>query len=59
MKTVISYKNNFYPYLSDVIPNNGDYLFLDYDIDDTHFFLVQMKTIDIANSQIILSLVKI
>lgn len=59
MKTVISYNNNFYPYNSDVLPHMGDNIFLDYELDETRFFLVKFKTIDLANGQIIISIVKI
>jgi len=59
MKTVISYNNNFYPYNGNFIPQSGDNIFLDYTIEETRFFLVKFRTIDLANNQIILSIVKI
>ena len=59
MKTVISYNNNFYPYNGQFIPQAGDNIFLDYEIDGTRFFLVKFRTIDLANNQIILSIVKL
>jgi len=59
MKTVISYNNNFYPYNFQFIPQGGDNIFLDYELDETRFFLVKFRTIDVANNQIILSIVKI
>jgi len=59
MKTVISYNNNFYPYNFPFIPLGGDNIFLDYEIEETRFFLVKFRTIDIANNQIIISIVKI
>ena len=59
MKTVISYNNNFYPYNFLFVPMGGDNIFLDYEIDGSKFFLVKFRTIDVANNQIILSIVKI
>jgi len=59
MKTVISYNNNFYPYNFQFVPMGGDNIFLDYEIDGSKFFLVKFRTIDVANNQIILSIVKI
>jgi hypothetical protein len=59
MKTIISYKDNFYPYNFQFIPQGGDNIFLDYELDETRFFLVKFRTIDVANNQIILSIVKI
>lgn len=58
MKPVLAYQNNFYPYNGQFIPQAGDYLFLDYEIDSTKFFVVKFRTIDIANNQIILSIEK-
>jgi hypothetical protein len=34
-------------------------IYLDYEIDGTRFFLVKFRTIDLANNQIILSIVKL
>ena len=59
MKTVISYNNNFFAYNFAFVPVGGDNIFLDYEIDGTRFFLVKFRTIDIANNQIILSIVKL
>ena len=59
MKTVISYNNNFYPYNFQFVPMGGDNIFLDYEIDGSKFFLVKFRTIDLANNQIILSIVKL
>jgi hypothetical protein len=59
MKTVLIYENNFYPYNAQFIAQAGDNLFLDYEIDGTRFFLVKFRTIDLANNQIILSIVKL
>ena len=59
MKTVISYNNNFFPYNFAFVPIGGDNIFLDYEIDGTRFFLVKFRTIDLANNQIILSIVKL
>lgn len=59
MKPVLIYENNFYPYNGTFIPMGGDNVYLDNDIDGTRFFLVKFRTIDIANNQIILSIVKI
>ena len=59
MKTVISYNNNFYPYNFQFVPMGGDNIFLDYEIDGSKFFLVKFRTIDVANNQIILSIVKL
>ena len=59
MKTVISYNNNFYPYNFQFVPMGGDNIFLDYEIEETRFFLVKFRTIDLANNQIILSIIKL
>jgi len=58
MKTMLSFNNNFYPYNGQFIPQTGDYIFLDYELEATKFFLVTIRTIDLANNQIILSIVK-
>jgi hypothetical protein len=58
MKTLLSLNNNFYPYNGNFIPQTGDYIFLDYELEETKFFLVTIRTIDLANNQIILSIVK-
>lgn len=59
MKTVLSYENNFYPYNGKFIPNGGDNIYLDYEIDGVVFFLVSFRTIDLVNNQIIISITKI
>ena len=59
MKTLLSFNNNFYPYNGNFIPQSGDKIFLDYTIDDTKFFVVKFRTIDLANNQIIISIEKI
>ena len=59
MKPVLIYENNFYPYNGSFIPQGGDNLFLDYLIDNSKFFLVKFRTVDLANNQIIISIVKI
>ena len=59
MKSVLAYENNFYPYNGQFIPQGGDNVFLDYEIDGNRFFLVKFRTIDLANNQIIISIVKI
>ena len=59
MKTLLSLNNNFYPYNGNFIPQGGDNVFLDYEIDGTRFFLVKFRTIDLANNQIILSIIKL
>ena len=59
MKTLLSFNNNFYPYNGNFIPQTGDYIFLDYELEGTKFFLVTIRTIDLSNNQIILSIVKI
>lgn len=59
MKTVLAYENNFFPYNGQFIAQANDYVFLDYDIDGSRFFLVKFRTIDIANNQIIISIIKI
>ena len=59
MKTVLIYENNFYPYNGQFIAQGGDNVYLDFEIDSTRFFLVKFRTIDIANNQIILSIVKL
>ena len=59
MKTLLSLNNNFYPYNGQFIAQGGDNLFLDYEIDGSKFFLVKFRTIDLANNQIILSIVKL
>lgn len=59
MKTVFSYENNFYPCSFQFIPVAGDNIFLDYDLAGERFFLVKMRTFDITDNQIILSIVKI
>jgi hypothetical protein len=59
MKTVLIYENNFYPYNAQFIAQAGDNLFLDYEIDGSKFFLVKFRTIDLANNQIILSIIKL
>jgi hypothetical protein len=59
MKTVLIYENNFYPYNAQFIAQAGDNVFLDYEIDGSKFFLVKFRTIDLANNQIILSIVKL
>ena len=58
MKTLLSFNNNFYPYNGQFIPQTGDYIFLDYELEGTKFFLVTIRTIDLSNNQIILSIVK-
>jgi hypothetical protein len=58
MKTLLSLNNNFYPYNGQFIPQIGDYIFLDYELEGTKFFLVTIRTIDLSNNQIILSIVK-
>jgi len=58
MKPVLIYDNNFYPYNGQFIPQIGDYIFLDYELEGTKFFLVTIRTIDLSNNQIILSIVK-
>ena len=40
MKTLLSLNNNFYPYNGQFIPQTGDYIFLDYELEGTKFFLV-------------------
>jgi hypothetical protein len=59
MKSVLAYENNFYPYNGQFIPQGGDNVFLDFEIDGNRFFLVKFRTIDLANNQIILSIVKL
>ena len=59
MKSVLAYENNFYPYNGQFIPQGGDNVFLYYEIDGNRFFLVKFRTIDLANNQIIISIVKI
>ena len=59
MKTVLIYENNFYPYNAQFIAVAGDNVYLNYEIDGTRFFLVKFRTIDLANNQIILSIVKL
>ena len=59
MKPVLIYENNFYPYNGQFIAQGGDNVYLDFEIDGTRFFLVKFRTIDLANNQIILSIVKI
>lgn len=59
MKTLLSYNNNFYPYNAQFIPNGGDNIYLDYEIDGIVFFIVSFRTIDLANNQIILSITKL
>ena len=59
MKTLLSLNNNFYPYNGNFIPQSGDTIFLDYSIEDTKFFVVKFRTIDLANNQIIISIEKI
>lgn len=59
MKITIAYNNNFYPFAGEVIPQAGDNIYIDYDLDGTRFFIVKFRTIDIANKQVILSIVKI
>jgi hypothetical protein len=59
MKPVLAYENNFYPYNGQFIPQGGDNVFLDFEIDGNRFFLVKFRTIDLANNQIILSIVKL
>ena len=59
MKPVLIYDNNFYPYNGQFIAQGGDNIYLDYEIDGTRFFLVKFRTIDLANNQIILSIVKL
>lgn len=59
MKTVLIYENNFYPYNGQFIPIGGDYIFLEYAIDNSQYFIVKIRTIDLANNQIILSIVKL
>lgn len=59
MKSVLAYENNFYPYNGQLIPQGGDNVFLDYEIDGSRFFLVKFRTIDLANNQIILSIIKL
>ena len=59
MKTLLSLNNNFYPYNGNFIPQAGDNIFLDYAIEDTKFFVVKFRTIDLANNQIIISIEKI
>ena len=59
MKTILSYNNNFYPYNGQFIPSGGDNVYLDYEIDEARFFVVKFRTVDLANSQIILSIVKL
>jgi len=58
MKPVLIYDNNFYPYNGQFIAQGGDNIYLDYEIDGTRFFLVKFRTIDLANNQIILSIIK-
>lgn len=59
MKTLLSLNNNFYPYNGNFIPQSGDNIFLDYTIEDTKFFVVKFRTVDLANNQIIISIEKI
>ena len=59
MKPVLIYDNNFYPYNGQFIPQIGDYIFLDYELEGTKFFLVTIRTIDLSNNQIIISIEKI
>jgi hypothetical protein len=59
MKTLLSLNTNFYPYNGNFIPQAGDNIFLDYSIEDTKFFVVKFRTIDLANNQIIISIEKI
>jgi hypothetical protein len=59
MKTLLSLNTNFYPYNGNFILQAGDYIFLDYTIEDTKFFVVKFRTIDLANNQIIISIEKI
>ena len=59
MKPVLIYDNNFYPYNGQFIAQGGDNIYLDYEIDGTRFFLVKFRTIDLANNQIILSIIKL
>ena len=59
MKPVLIFENNFYPYNGSFIPQGGDNIFLDYLIDGSKFFLVKFRTVDLANNQIIISIVKI
>jgi hypothetical protein len=59
MKAVLIYENNFYPYNGQFIPSGGDHIFIDYIIDNSQYFIVKIRTIDLANNQIILSIVKI
>lgn len=59
MKTLLSLNNNFYPYNGNFIPQAGDNIFLDYTIEETKFFVVKFRTIDLANNQIIISIEKI
>ena len=47
------------PYNGQFIAQGGDNLYLDYEIDGTRFFRVKFRTIDLANNQIILSIVKL
>ena len=59
MKTLLSLNNNFYPYNGQFIPQAGDSIFLECAIEDTKFFVVKFRTIDLANNQIILSIEKV
>ena len=59
MKTLLSLNTNFYPYNGNFIPQAGDNIFLEYSIEDTNFFVVNFRTIDLANNQIIISIEKI
>ena len=59
MKTLLSLNNNFYPYNGNFIPQAGDNIFLDYTIEETKFFVVKFRTVDLANNQIIISIEKI
>jgi hypothetical protein len=56
---MLSLNTNFYPYNGNFIPQAGDNIFLDYSIEDTKFFVVKFRTIDLANNQIIISIEKI
>ena len=59
MKTLISLNSNFYPYNGNFIPQAGDNIFLDFAIEETKFFVVKFRTIDLSNNQIIISIEKI